>query len=411
MTTTTAARDRGRLGRDGLGLWCGWVLVGAAVLTPLLAWLGPLGFAPLLALMGLLSLPALRIGDEDRPVAVVLLAALVWAGISTVWSPYHPEGLENGAALKLAFELPLFWAAVCGARRADPKVARLALIVLAWGLAALGLLLVAEAATGGEIYRRVHETFYEPIRPDLAAKNLGQATFALALLWPVAAAGGVLAGMTRWLALPMAVGTVAAALVFQSDAPAISVALAVLVGLAAWRWPRGTPKILAAVAAVLFLAAPAVVWAVREFADYAAIEAKLPLSWSMRMGYWSHAADWISDHPLRGWGLDASRAFGPGIQLHPHNGALQVWLELGALGAVAAAAFWWLSLRRLARPTPDLAAAAVAASAAVYLLFGVLNFGVWQEWWLALGALVAVLGATLAPQQAAQASTKAPVSE
>jgi O-antigen ligase len=204
----------------------------------------------------------------------------------------------------------------------------------------------------------------------------------------------------------MAAGTAALAFTFLSDAPAMSVVLALLVGAAAWRWPRGAPTTLAAVAALLFLAAPAAVWGVRELADYAALETQLPTSWAMRLGYWSHAVDWIGDHPLRGWGLDASRAFGPGIQLHPHNGALQVWLELGVLGAVSAAAFWWLSLRRLARPTPDLMAMGVTASAAVYLLFGALNFGIWQEWWLALGALLAVLGATPAPQQVARASTK-----
>jgi O-antigen ligase len=81
--------------------------------------------------------------------------------------------------------------------------------------------------------------------------------------------------------------------------------------------------------------------------------------------------------------------FGPGIVLHPHNGPLQIWLELGAVGAVAAAAFWGLALARLSRPAPSLAAAATAACAAVYLLSSV-NFGVWQEWWLALGALIAV---------------------
>jgi hypothetical protein len=26
-----------------------------------------------------------------------------------------------------------------------------------------------------------------------------------------------------------------------------------------------------------------------------------------------------------------------------------------------------------------------------YLLFGLVNFGIWQEWWLALGALCAIL--------------------
>ena len=131
---------------DRLGSWCGWVLVGAAALTPLIAWLGPLGFAPLVALMGLLSLPALRIGKDDR-VGLGLLAALaVWAVVSSAWSPTRPK-LEDSVALKLPLELLLYWAAVCGARRAAPRTAKLALKVLAWGLAAYGALLLAEAFT------------------------------------------------------------------------------------------------------------------------------------------------------------------------------------------------------------------------------------------------------------------------
>jgi hypothetical protein len=47
----------------------------------------------------------------------------------------------------------------------------------------------------------------------------------------------------------------------------------------------------------------------------------------------------------------------------------------------------------------------MAACAAVYLLFGAINFGVWQEWWLALGALVVAFGALLQP------STSPPISE
>ena len=94
---------------------------------------------------------------------------------------------------------------------------------------------------------------------------------------------------------------------------------------------------MAAVAVGLFLGTPLVVWAIRHFFDYAAIEHALPKTDTLRMGYWSHAIDWIADRPLRGWGLDASRMFGPGIILHPHNNPLQVWLELGVIGAVTAA--------------------------------------------------------------------------
>lgn len=387
MTQTPAAAPR-----DLLSIWCGWLLVAAAALAPLLAWLGPLGFAVLVAVVGLLASPAARMTDEERPALMVLFAALIWAAVSTTWSPFHPRHAEDSTIIKLAFELPLYWSAISAARRADPRLARLALRVMAWGLAAIGLVLIAEAATGGAIYRAIHIAFYEPIRPDLADKNIAQSTFVMMLLWPLAALGAP-AKLRPWLAAAMAAGGGAAAWRFGADAPLLALVLGPLVGLAFWRWPSGGPKVLAGSMAAFFLLAPTLMWAVKRSGDIEEIKAALPLSWSQRVGYWSHAADWISDHPLRGWGLDASRMFAPGIQLHPHDDALQIWLELGLIGAVAAAVFWGLALTHLSRPTRDLTTSAAGASLAAYLLFGGVNFGVWQEWWLGLGALVAVLTA------------------
>src|SRR5690606_31027371 len=150
----------------------------------------PLGFAPLLALMGLLSLPAIRLRSEHRPVAVVLLAGPPGAAGSTVSAVHHPKNPQDGPAPKLALARPRYRAARCGARAAPPALVKAALIVFAWGLAFLGLLLLCEAWVGGELYRRLQVACCEPIRPDLARKNLGQSTFVLALLWPLAAVGG-----------------------------------------------------------------------------------------------------------------------------------------------------------------------------------------------------------------------------
>ncbi|RAK52381.1 O-antigen ligase family protein [Phenylobacterium deserti] len=391
--------------RDRLGAWCGWVMVGVAVLTPLFAWLGPLGFAPLMALAGLLCLPALRLSDEDRPALIVLLGALIWAAVSTTWSPYQPKHPQDGQAVKLAAELPLYFSAICGARRASPHLQRLALSVLAWGLVALGVLLAVESLTGGRIFYALHTRFYQPIRIDLAQVKIAQTSFVLALLWPVAVLGRVRSWRDAWLIAPIAAGTIMAGLAFKGDAPVIAVLLAALVALLASRWPRGLPIAAAMSVAALFLAMPLIVWSVRELADYTAIEEAVPLSWSWRMGYWSHAIDWILDAPARGWGLDSSRAMGPGIQLHPHNGPLQVWLELGLIGAVAAAAFWSLCLVRLSRPSPSLPAAATLASVAVYLLFACLNFGVWQEWWMGLGALIIALSGMVSARVTPRTST------
>jgi O-antigen ligase len=372
------------------------VLTGAAVLIPLTGWLAPREFSVLVAAIGLLCLPALRITDEDRPAALILFAALIWAAVSTMWSPYHPAKPGNSTILKLAFELPLYWSAVSAGRRADPILRARALRILAWGSALYGLILFSEALDGGLLYKVIH-AHYQPKTDDVAEAKVGHSTFVLGLLWPLAAYGA--GAQFRWpLALVMALGTGAAAIAFGSDAPVLGLVLAPLVGVVVLRWPKGAPRVMALGAASLFLGVPWLVWAIRHFGDYAAIQAAMPTSYALRMGYWSHAIDWIQLHPLRGCGLEASREFGPGIKLHPHNDALQIWMELGAIGAVAAAAFWGVALSRLSRTWSNLLVATTAASASVYLLFAMFNFGVWQEWWLALGALIPMIAAMNAPQ-------------
>ena len=382
--------------RDGLGAWCGWVMVGVAGLTPWMAWLGPLGFAALMALAGLLCLPAVRIPARQTPLAIILLLGLAWAGFSTLWTAQRAQVLEDSVALKLAVQLPLYFAAWCGARRADPAIAGLALRILAWGLAAYGCLLLVEAFTGGGVYGTLRVLIEDPIRPDLGRKNIAQGSFVLALIWPVAAVAGLRGGAPLWLAVPMAVGTAVLAQGFLSDAPVLAVGLALGVGATVWIWPRSAPKAMGLAAAGMMLVMPLLILAVRM----AGAGAHLPTSWDQRMGYWAFTMGRIADHPWRGWGLDASRAFSPEIQLHPHNGALQIWLELGAVGAVLAALTWAFVFRRLARDERSLLTAGTAGSVAVYLFFGLVSFGVWQEWWLALAALVAVVAALAETQPA-----------
>lgn len=372
---------------DRLGAWCGGVLAFAAVLTPLMAWLGPLGLAPLVGLVGLLCLPALRMSERDMPLAIVVLTAVAWATLSSVWSPFHPAKPGEATALKLPLQALLYWSAWQGARRASPAMARRAAVILAWGLAAYGLVLLFEAFTGGALYLNLRNLLHDPIRPDLGRRNIAHGSFVLALLWPVAAAAGARAGAPAWLALPMAAGTAVLAQIFLSDAPVLAVGLVLGVGLLVWIWPRTAPQAMGVAAAVAILVMPLVVVAIRMLG----LGAHLPLSWAERVAYWDYAVDRIAEHPLRGWGLDASRAFSPHIQLHPHNGAVQVWLELGALGAALAALVWLAAFRRLARDERTLLAAAAAGSAAVYLFFGLVSFGVWQEWWLALAALAAAI--------------------
>lgn len=381
--------------RDRLAAWCGWVMVGAAVLVPPIAWLSPLGFAPLAALIGLLCLPAIRMSDEDRPVLIVLLGALVWAAATTMWSPSKPADPGESVILQIALGLPLYWSAVCGARRADPGLARLALGILSWGLAAFGLMLLVDAFADAEIFRRLHEAYYEPLAPGFAKVKLAHGAFVLAVLWPAVLVGG----LTRWRRLPLlalgVAGTVVVAFRFGADAPVLAFPLSALAMLGVWLWPGWGPRVLGLGVAAVSFAMPGVIWLVRAGGHYERLQQAAPPSWAARMSYWSHALDWILERPAQGWGLDAARAMGPGIALHPHNVPLQVWLELGMVGAVAFAVFWGLSLLRLDRARPDLAASGLAGSVVAYLLFSWINYGLWQQWWIGVGVLLAVVAGLL----------------
>jgi exopolysaccharide production protein ExoQ len=80
---------------------------------------------------------------------------------------------------------------------------------------------------------------------------------------------------------------------------------------------------------------------------------------------------------------------------HPHNAAVQIWAELGLVGAILAAAALLLALRSVAGlPRPALAAAlALMGGVAAVSIVG---HGAWQGWWpAAIGAAVVWLRAAL----------------
>ena len=94
------------------GRWTAGVIAGLLVLTPLLGWAGSLGFAPAVALAGLLTALSLRVRVEDRALLLALFTALVWACASAFWSPWRPADLDEQTGLKLVFMLALYGCAV-----------------------------------------------------------------------------------------------------------------------------------------------------------------------------------------------------------------------------------------------------------------------------------------------------------
>lgn len=379
--------------------WLSGVAIFVVVMTPLLAYLAPLGFAPLLALAGLLALPGLRLTRAAAPPLLILVALALWAAISMTWSPFAVElsklkgygDIESVTALKLFLQLATYGAAVVALRGLSDAGARRAATVLAYGMTALAVVAALDSLTGAAIYQKLHLATGQAIRPDVAMVKVSLSTYVLALLfWPAALA---LSRLSRpgliWL---MAIGTLVTSVVCSSDACVVALAAGGLVWLLVYFAGQVGAKVLVGLVATPFVLAPLAVLVGVQTGAIAWLHRMVPASWDARLNIWTFAADHIQAHPFRGWGLDASRTFGPAIPLHTHNAQLQLWLELGAIGAALAGVFFcWLAygVVRLSQRSRTEAATAAAALVA-YLVIGGLSFGVWQEWWLGLGALTLI---------------------
>ena len=88
------------------------------------------------------------------------------------------------------------------------------------------------------------------------------------------------------------------------------------------------------------------------------------------------------------------------MPLHPHNVAVQVWLELGALGALIAAASVWRAFRSVAALRSPVRRAALSATLSAGFVVANLSYGAWQSWWLAAPILAIAIGGTLAREPA-----------
>ena len=130
-----------------------------------------------------------------------------------------------------------------------------------------------------------------------------------------------------------------------------------------------------------------------------------------RLHIWRFTAERIAEAPVLGWGMDASRRIPGGntklpgggniMGLHPHNASLQIWLELGGVGAV----LWAILLAGLWLRAGDLGRRSERAVATGLLLAGLtvanLSFGIWQTWWLvalSLGCVMFALAVRLRPK-------------
>lgn len=392
----------------------------AAFVAPLLAIYAPLGMAPLLAVVA--AVLALDLIAERRavrlpwPALAAAVSLMLWGAASTLWT-INPKGAWVTLGQVSGFVLCALIAFVA-ARAADHRP--IARALLAGILVALAIFAI-ERLFGAPILTLLKHR--DPEIPGLySAYNRGLAV--LIVLLPTA-----LIAFHRshpWLCLGLAGATVAITARYEGAAMTLAALAACAVFAAALSGPWFV-RTVGVVAALAILAAPFVAnGLITPRLVQMASQGSEGVSGQHRLLIWQFAAGRIMDKPLLGWGLDASRVMpggkdklelhtqscqapcaiaGERLPLHPHNMALQLWLELGvigaAIGAVIVLGIFWLIA---ATSVPRLERALLAAQAGAGLVIAGLSYGVWQIWWLSTLALAAVLSTALLNRRSPDAS-------
>ncbi|MDE0392191.1 MAG: O-antigen ligase family protein [Rhodospirillales bacterium] len=367
-----------------------------AALLPVVCVVAPKGTVVLLLLAAVMAIPTYwwmhrRFPIPDLRISIVLALLVVWCAIASGWSddPTRSLLLTLRVAVLFAAGMALF-----------PVVAALNEVaknyICLWLIAGSALSLVLMVVEMGLGYPTVH-TFKE-LSEGREAIAFNRGAIALSMItWPVVAFLWNRGIGWKALAIPVVLGTLS---VFLESAAAT---LGFLVGVASvliivCQRKMGRLTTLAA-CVVAFIALP---FAMREMHKYEWHRADwLSQSEQHRVEIWNFSLERIAEKPVFGWGFDESRHiaklfFGADessrsmVPLHPHNGPLQILLELGSVGAVIALALLWLIAHQLER-LPGRARECSQALFVASLAVGCVAFGQWQNWWIALIFSVALL--------------------
>jgi O-antigen ligase len=385
----------------------------AALIAPFAAVLQSKAMTPLglLALVGCILLARLRQGAWPWPRGTVFWAGMAlagWGALSALWAIDPRRSFSEG--LTLMGMVLLAGAAARAAAQDAPeqrrKLGGALLIGLGIGLAAALLDHLSGNALRAGV-RGLREV------PASLAFGLKPAASVMALFLPLLA-GASLA--PRWRIAAMLLG-LAVLLAIPGDTAKLAALAGVLVAGAVVLAPRRMPRLVAMALAVVLLATPALL--APAIGLMGTRVERLPPSGLHRLLIWDFALGRAAEKPLTGWGMESARILPGGdarpdplrlgvtdpnllawftqpqlrlLPLHPHNGPLQIRLELGWVGAaLAALALLMLGLAAARCAVPAAAAGALASGFVTFFA----SFGVWQNWWLCAAALALAVAAAL----------------
>jgi len=395
-----------KLAEPGLSPAALWIVTIAFALAPPLLAVAPLGMAPLLIAAGALAYSAERVqgGYWPRvPVGATMLFVIfvAWCALSLIWDLNPGGGARKLVDIVLAASALL---ALLGlANRLRPDQSRRLCWSLVGGMLAGLVLLVIETLFDFPLYRAVMGAT-NPKLVDLVEAKRSVDALPL-LVWPACLA---LARLNRpRLGALLAVLFTVACVKLTAASATMGMALSMVVFAACFAstlWVRRLLALATLLAFILIIPVSIIAY------DQGGTTAHwLKHSGQHRVEIWHFAADKTLERPLFGWGFNASRYVPNGnavskflppgqslIPLHPHDAFLQVWLEIGAIGAIIVGGILLLGLKTIGQWPAAVARFTLPGYAAGLVVAG-LAFGIWQSWWMATLAFSAVAYRMIGP--------------
>ncbi|MEO9960860.1 MAG: O-antigen ligase family protein, partial [Nisaea sp.] len=338
-------------------------------------------------LLGVVWLERRRIAWPEKPVLIVF-AAIVALSMLGAW--FGGNGLHIAGMLKKLGLLALLLVCVSAAPEIRAGFSTRPLVLcLGAGILLGAMIFTIELNFDAPLYRFFSGKGWDV---DVAPSRFNRGSTALVLLsWP-AAAGLWLAGR-RAVALVLVLAGLAVASIGESSSAMLAAVVGLLILPLAALSGRIASRFVFLLALPLMIAAPwllgnLLVWV----PDYVAV---FPPSFADRLEIWHSASMVALEQPFIGFGLGAMRSlevpeavratysFFKHGTIHPHNAAIQIWLELGLGGILAALALIWrLVVASDGLPRPARAAAISALCCG--LVIAAVSYGLWQETWLGI---------------------------
>ncbi len=337
--------------------------------------------------------------DLDGSAFIWMGALLALMGVTALWAVDADEALER--TLKTAPILLGGALLVSLARGEDGSYFRRWFPFVFLGAS---VLLLIEFYAGAPFYHLVHERASGELEQNLFYLN--RSASLLVIMAPLAVTCTYISALKpsyKYILYTLFAAALVA-VIYKTDSQ--SAQLAVIVGAFFYAlYPAKVKNAWVAAAAVLgalTFAAPWIAQALfQAIPAYAQQEDSLVARASglQRLEIWDFIARRALERPLSGHGVEATRVmtdfdtamlYHPARHvLHPHNFALQLWIEFGIWGPVFAAAFFASVLRGTQKLEPLYARTAVAVFF-TSLSVAATGYGLWQGMWIgAFGMLFA----------------------